>query len=102
MKIVKTQSRWKLYKHGFPVALRFDNYNEARNSNVENWCKEHLGQEVWMWEGNWHKKGSWATQWGKSTNAGRPYFVGFRDPGIITTLVLTLGLPVEKSANIFG
>lgn len=101
MKIVKTQSRWKLHEYGYPVAIRFDNYDDFRKSKVEDWCKDRFGSEGWMWNPNDRSK-HWVTHWGSPSSTGRPYFVGFRDAGVITTLVLTLGLTVEKTADIFG
>ncbi len=101
MKIVKTQSRWKLHRFGFPVALRFNDYHEFMNSKVEQWCKQHLGRETWMRDEK-NRSGEWTTHWGSPTSQGRPYFIGFRDPGNITMLTLALSLELEKSADIFG
>jgi len=103
MKIVKTQSRWKLHQHGFPVALRFDSYNECMKSKVESWCKDNLGYQEWMWNPRHSDNRMWATHWGSANgrDSTRPYFVAFRDASTITTLVLSLGLEVEKYADIF-
>ena len=102
MKIVKTQSRWKLHERGFPVAIRFDSYGECYHTKIEDWCKEHFGPQAWYWGSQSENAGVWMTLWGKSSRNERPYFIGFRDPAYITTLVLAKGEAIQSYADIFG
>lgn len=86
-KIVKTHSRWKLNKDGFPIALRFDSWGDCRDSGVERLCKDRLGQEA-FWQ-----KGEWKSQFGTSRNNGpRPYFIGFRNEAVISMILLSISV----------
>ena len=86
MKVVKTQSRWNLHKAGFPVALRFEGWQECRESGIEAWLRDHLGKECW-WDG---ASGDWRSAWGRAPNSSspRPYYIGLRNEAAVTMILL--------------
>lgn len=94
MKIVKTHKGWKLHQLGFPVAIRFDNYNKEV-AEVEQWLRANMGSEFL------YSSGRWKSHWGRgsytmspdgySKEWNRPYFIGFKDEAEITLVMLATG-----------
>lgn len=95
MKIVKTNSRYRLHKMGFPIALKFNSHGAHNVYAVMVWLSERYGPEPWAQGEKRHH--SWCSIMGKwSRKKGQDTFIGIKDESVITALVLALGLEVVK------
>jgi len=81
MNIVKLNGRHKLFKQGYKVAFRFDNYVDNHDTirKIQTWLEDQYGSEYnWILRTrNFYWQSYWAAA--RSRSSSRVYWIGLKN-----------------------